>query len=89
MLIIVLGLVASVLILLATVPILLVALLEMPFQEKAMEVNALHQAPWFMDWMIFCEMGGALLLALTWVCFCVGIQRLVWRRYNKSQVQAT
>ena len=79
LLLIALGLVASVLILLATVPILLVALLEMPFQEQAMVANVHHQAPWFMDWMVFCEMGGALLMALTCVFFCIGLQRFVWR----------
>jgi hypothetical protein len=79
LLLIALGLVASMLILLTTVPILLVALLEMPFQEIAMQANALHQAPWFMDWMIFCEMGGALLLAFIGVCFCIGLQRFVCR----------
>ncbi|WP_347989695.1 hypothetical protein [Methylomonas sp. AM2-LC] len=79
LLLIALGILTSVLILLATVPVLLVALLEMPFQEKAMQANALHQAPWFMDWMIFCEMGGALLLAFIGVCFCIGLQRFVWR----------
>ena len=73
------GILTSVFILLATVPVLLVALLEMPFQEKAMQANALHQAPWFMDWMVFSEMGGALLLALTGVWVCIGLQRFVWR----------
>jgi hypothetical protein len=77
LLLIALGLVASVLILLATVPVLLVALMEMPFQQKALEANALHQPPWFMDWMIFSEMGGALLLALTGVGVCIGLQRRV------------
>jgi len=79
LLLIALGILTSVLILLATVPVLLVALLEMPFQEKAMQANALHQAPWFMDWMVFSEMGGALLLALTGVWVCIGLQRFVWR----------
>jgi hypothetical protein len=79
LLLIALGVLTAVLILLATVPILLVALLEMPFQEQAMVANAHHQAPWFMDWMVFCEMGGALLMALTCVFFCIGLQRFVWR----------
>ena len=68
-----LGLPVSLLQLLATVPVLLLALLEMPFQEQAMAANARHTAPWFMDWMIFCETGGALLLALVGVWLCLAL----------------
>jgi hypothetical protein len=68
-----LGLCGSLIILLLSVPVLLIALLEMPFQEKALAINSRHQAPWFMDWMIFSEMGGSLLLALlaAWICIHV------------------
>lgn len=75
LLLIAFGLLVSVLILLATVPVLLVALLEMPFQQMAQQTNSLYKAPWFMDWMIFCEMGGALLLALTGAILCIWLQR--------------
>jgi phosphoglycerol transferase MdoB-like AlkP superfamily enzyme len=44
LLLIVLGVLTAVLILLTTVPILLVALLEMPFQEQAMVANVHHQS---------------------------------------------
>jgi hypothetical protein len=75
LLLIAFGLLVSVLILLATVPVLLVALLEMPFQEMAMQANSLYKPPWFMDWMIFCEMGGTLLLALTGAFLCIWLQQ--------------
>jgi hypothetical protein len=78
-LLILLGLLFSIGVLLATAPVLWVALLELPFQEQALAANAQHTAPWFMDWMIFSEMGGALLLALTGVWVCIRLQRWVWR----------
>jgi hypothetical protein len=58
------GVLFAVLILLATVPVLLLGVLEMSVQEAAQAANSLYQPPWFMDWMIFCEMGGSLLLAV-------------------------
>ncbi|MDD4913606.1 MAG: hypothetical protein PHW13_01040 [Methylococcales bacterium] len=54
----------SVLMLLLTVPVLLIAILEIPYQEAAQSASSLYQPPWFMDWMVFYEMGGNLLLAV-------------------------
>jgi hypothetical protein len=70
-----LGLLFSLGVLLATAPVLWLALLEMQFQEQALAANAQYTAPWFMDLMVFSEMGGALLLALCGVFLCVKLQR--------------
>jgi hypothetical protein len=64
----------SVVILLLTVPVLLLAVLEMPFQEAAQSANSLYQPPWFMDWMVFCEMGGSVLLEVIAGFLCIWLK---------------
>ncbi|MGD0961757.1 MAG: hypothetical protein ABSB19_18255 [Methylomonas sp.] len=76
LILIVLGILAAILLLSATVPALLIALAEMPFQQHALELNPMHPAPWFMDWMVFCEMGGAMLLAVCAAFVCIAILQI-------------
>ena len=70
-----LGMAAAVLILLATIPALLLGVLEMQFQEAAQNARPDYQPPWFMDWMIFCEMGGSFLLAAIAGYLCIRYSR--------------
>lgn len=75
LLLITIGMLFSILILLVTLPVLLLGLVEMPFQEQAMQNNSLYHPPWFMDWMVFSEMGGALLLALVGAFLSIWLQQ--------------
>ena len=74
-LLLLLGVLFSFVVLLSTAPVLWVALLEMPFQEQALAAHDQYAPPWFMDVMVFSEMGGALLLALCGVLCCIKLQR--------------
>lgn len=65
------GGVLGVLILLLTVPTQLVGLLEMPYQEAALAADSHYRPDWFMDWLVFCETGGNLLLAFLAAGLCI------------------
>ena len=71
----------SLLILLAIVPTLLLGVLEMQFQEAAIEAYSQHQVPWFMDWMVFCEMGGSWLLTLIALFICLWLKEFCFESF--------
>lgn len=58
------GLLTAMLVVLATLPALLLGHLEISFQSYAQSGSNPRPAPWLMDWMVFCEMGGNWLLAI-------------------------
>lgn len=62
--IIALGLLTAILVVMFTLPALLLGHMEISFQEIAQTGNGPRQVPWFVDWMVFCEMGGNWLLAI-------------------------
>ena len=70
-----LGLLTALLIILATIPTLLLGHLEMTFQEVAQTGNRPRIVPWFLDWMVFCELGGSWLLAILGAWLCIQVQR--------------
>ncbi len=78
-LLITLGLLTAVLVVMATVPALLLGKLEISFQDVALTGQNPRQVPWFVDWMVFCEMGGRWLLAIAAAWLCIQIQRGVLR----------
>ncbi|MDD5035611.1 MAG: hypothetical protein PHE55_12725 [Methylococcaceae bacterium] len=59
-------------------PALLLGLLEISFQEAALQLNEPRTKPWVLSWMIFCEMGGRWLLPIAAACWCIQLQR--WLR---------
>jgi hypothetical protein len=74
-LLIVFGLLTAVLVVIATLPAHLLGMLEMSFQEAAVSGENPRPVPWFVEWMVFCEMGGRWLLAIAAAWCCVQLQR--------------
>jgi len=73
------GLLTASLIVLATLPAILLGLLEISFQQVAMTGKYPRPVPWFLDWMIFCELGGGWLLAIIGAWLCIKLQRILLR----------
>ena len=69
------GLLTAVLVIMATVPAQLLGKLEISFQDVAGTGQNPRPVPWFVDWMVFCEMGGRWLLAIVASWFCIQLQR--------------
>lgn len=69
------GLLTAVLVIMATLPAQLLGTLEISFQEVAMSGNHPRSVPWFVGWMVFCEMGGRWLLAIVAAGWCIQLQR--------------
>lgn len=74
-----LGLLMSALVVMATLPALLLGKLEISFQDIAESGGNPRAAPWFVDWMVFCELGGRWLLAIATACLCITLQRIILR----------
>ncbi len=74
-LLIALGLLTAILVIMATVPALLLGKLEISFQDVALTGKNPRPVPWFVDWMVFCEMGGRWLLAIAAAWLCIQLQR--------------
>ncbi len=70
-----LGLLTSVLVIMATLPALLIGKLEISFQDIAESGANPRLVPWFVDWMVFCELGGRGLLGIVAAWLSVQIQR--------------
>lgn len=73
------GLLAAALVILATLPALLLGHLEISFQDIAESGSNPRVVPWFVDWMVFCEMGGRWLLGIAAAWLCIQIQRALLR----------
>ena len=52
------GVITAILIVLATLPALLLGQMEIAFQEVALLDKNPRPVPWFLNWMMFCELGG-------------------------------
>ena len=74
-LLIILGLVSAVLVILAILPTHLLAMLEISLQDIALTADKPRPEPWFIDWMVFCEMGGRWLLGVLAAWLCIQLQR--------------
>lgn len=74
-----LGLLAAVLVILATLPALLLGHLEIAFQDIAESGGNPRPVPWFVDWMVFCELGGRWLLGIAAAWLCIQIQQAFLR----------
>lgn len=74
-----LGLLTAVLVATATLPAQLLGKLEISFQDIAASGSNPRAIPWFVDWMVFCEMGGRWLLAIATAWLCIMLQRAVLR----------
>lgn len=69
------GLLSAVLVVMATLPALLLGSLELSIQAAALTGNNPRPAPWFLDWMVFCELGGHWLLGIAAAWLCIQLQR--------------
>lgn len=74
-----LGVLAAVLVIMATLPAQLLGKLEISFQDIAESGSNPRAVPWFVDWMVFCEMGGRWLLAIAIAWMCIKLQRAILR----------
>ncbi len=74
-----LGLLTAVLVVMATLPAQLLGKLEISFQDIAESGINPRQIPWFVDWMVFCELGGRWLLGIVVAWLCIMLQRAILR----------
>ena len=74
-----LGLLAAVLVVMAILPAHLLAQMEISFQDVALTADQPRPVPWFVDWMVFCEMGGRWLLGVLAAWLCIQLQRELLR----------
>ena len=74
-LLIALGLSTAILVIMATLPALLLGKLEISFQDVALTGKNPRLVPWFVEWMVFCEMGGRWLLAIAAAWLSIQLQR--------------
>ncbi|AEF99854.1 hypothetical protein [Methylomonas methanica] len=73
------GLLTAILVVMATLPAQLLGKLEISFQDIAELGMNPRQVPWFVDWMVFCELGGRWLLGITAAWLCIQLQRTFLR----------
>jgi len=69
------GMLTAVLVVLAILPAQLLSLIEMSFQNFALTGQNPRPEPWFLTWMVFCEMGGRWLLGIVAAWLCIQLQR--------------
>lgn len=69
------GLLTAVLVVMMTLPAQLLGKLEISFQDVAITGQNPRVVPWFVDWMVFCEMGGLWLLAIAAAWLCIKFQQ--------------
>jgi hypothetical protein len=75
LLLIALGLLTGILVVMAILPAQILGNLEISFQDVALTGKNPRPVPWFVDWMVFCEMGGRWLLAIAAAWLCIQLQR--------------
>lgn len=74
-----LGSLTALLVVMATLPALLLGNLEISFQDIAESGSNPRPVPWFVDWMVFCELGGRWLLGIAAAWLCIQSQRWLMR----------
>jgi hypothetical protein len=70
-----LGLLTAVLVIMATLPAQLLGLLDISIQGMTHSGSNPRPVPWFVDWMVFCELGGRWLLGIAAAWLCIQFQR--------------
>ncbi|WP_245598728.1 hypothetical protein [Methylomicrobium lacus] len=76
---IVLGLLTAILVVMAILPSQLLGQMEISFQEVASTGKNPRSVPSFVDWMVFCEMGGRWLLGIVAAWLSIQFQRWLLR----------
>jgi hypothetical protein len=84
LLLIALGFLAALLVILAVLPAQLIGKLEIAFHEVAAKGQNPRPIPWFVDWMIFCEMGGRWLLAISGAWLSIQLQSKMLPKSSKQ-----
>lgn len=74
-----LGLLTGILVIAATLPAQLLGKLEIAFQDIAESGSNPRGVSWFVDWMVFCELGGRWLLGISAAWLSIRMQRGLWR----------
>jgi hypothetical protein len=69
------GLLTATFVIMATLPALLLGQLEISFQDAAVTGKNPRMVPWFVDWMVFSELGGSWLLAIAAAWLSIQLQR--------------
>lgn len=69
------GLLTGILVIMAILPAQLLGTLEISFQDVAETGKNPRIVPWFVDWMVFCELGGRWLLAIAAAWSSIQLQR--------------
>jgi hypothetical protein len=69
------GLLTAALVIVAILPAQLLGTMEVFFHDTAETGKNPRILPWFVDWMVFCEMGGQWLLAISATWLCIQLQR--------------
>ncbi|MEQ1528097.1 MAG: hypothetical protein ABL925_02195 [Methylococcales bacterium] len=75
LLLIALGVLTAILVIMAVLPAQLLGNLEISFQDVAITGKNPRAVPGFLDWMVFCELGGRWLLAVASAWLCIQLQR--------------
>ncbi|MEI6267813.1 MAG: hypothetical protein WCP01_02955 [Methylococcaceae bacterium] len=78
-LLIALGSLTAIMVIMAILPAQMLGKLEISFQDVALTGKYPRPVPWFVDWMVFCEMGGRWLLAIAGAWLCIQLQHWVLR----------
>jgi hypothetical protein len=79
------GLLSAVLVVLVTLPALLLGNLEISLQDIALTGQNPRSVPWFVDWLVFCEMGGRWLLGIVAAWLCIRLQRELLPSLNLNE----
>jgi hypothetical protein len=68
------GLLIAIAVIAGTLPAQILGILEMSFQNVAVTGENPRAVPWFVEWMVFCEMGGSWLLGIVSAMLCIKLQ---------------
>jgi hypothetical protein len=80
-----LGLLVSLILVTATVPLLLLGDLEMMFQNLAADAGQVKPVSYYLDLMIFLEGGGRWLLAVVSALICMPVSAYLARKIQKTR----
>lgn len=86
LMILVLGVITAVFVVGLTAPFVLLGNLEIYLQEMAVEAQVKRLEPWYLTWMIFCEMGGRWVLPILAAFLCIRLQHYFSKKMPVSSV---
>lgn len=75
------GVLASAVVIGMTLPFVLLGLLEIQFQDMAIQAGVSRPESLVVQWLYFCEMGGAWILAVTTALCCIAIVKSFLERW--------